>query len=238
MGLEAMQRSASSSLLPAGPGGQLGQLILRLLVTHLGSQGGALLLIAGAAIWACRFFGCSWLNSAEKLGFYLERIYLGAQHWWSERVAAHAAKPVPEKATKTPPAKERPAKEKAAAQPNASASDAASSDQPASKGKQSLRDWFNRRSSAHAGQTEQTEPGRSEPSLSGAVDTAASDSQRREPRLAPVQQTAAAAGAASAATALASRPQEIGRASCRERGHTRARDEAARRGGRGRHRSR
>ncbi len=208
MGLEAMQRSASSSLLPAGPGGQLGQLILRLLVTHLGSQGGALLLIAGAAIGASLFFGFSWLNTAEKLGFYLERIYLGAQHWWSERVAAHAAKPAPEKATKTPLAKERPAKEKAAAQPKASASDAASSDQPASKGKKSLRDWFKRRSSAHAGQTEQTEPGRSEPSLSGAVDTAASDSQRREPRLAPVQQTAAAAGAASAATALASRPQE------------------------------
>src|SRR5690625_7608257 len=101
-----MQRATGSSVLPAGPGGQLGQLMLRLLVTHLGSQGGALLLIAGAAIGASLFFGFSWLNTAEKLGFYLERIYLGAQHWWSERVAAHAAKPVPEKATKTPPRSE------------------------------------------------------------------------------------------------------------------------------------
>src|SRR5690625_5884380 len=88
-----MQRAAGSGVLPAGPGGQLGQLMLRLLVTHLGSQGGALLLIAGVAIGASLFFGFSWLNTAEKLGFYLEKIWLGAQGWWAQRVAAQAAKP-------------------------------------------------------------------------------------------------------------------------------------------------
>lgn len=77
MGLEAMQQARQVSILPAGPGGQLGQLILRLLVTHLGSQGGALLLIAGAAIGASLFFGFSWLTVAERLGYLLERLWQG-----------------------------------------------------------------------------------------------------------------------------------------------------------------
>src|SRR5690625_1658822 len=79
MGLEAMQQATANSILPAGPGGQLGQLILRLLVTHLGSQGGALLLIAGIAIGASLFFGFSWLNASERLGYLLERLWLQGQ---------------------------------------------------------------------------------------------------------------------------------------------------------------
>lgn len=77
MGLEAMQQARQASILPAGPGGQLGQLILRLLVTHLGSQGGALLLIAGTAIGASLFFGFSWFTVAERLGYVLERLWQG-----------------------------------------------------------------------------------------------------------------------------------------------------------------
>src|SRR5690625_758580 len=50
MGVDDMQQARHASILPAGPGGQLGKLSIILLVTHLGSLGGALVLILGTAI--------------------------------------------------------------------------------------------------------------------------------------------------------------------------------------------
>src|SRR5699024_11110246 len=185
MGLEAMQRSTGSSLLPAGPGGQLGQLILRLLVTHLGSQGGALLLIAGAAIGASLFFGFSWLNTAEKLGFYLERIWLGGQGWWDQRVAAQAAKP----AKKQPTTKKKAPAVQAASKPVHTEKAQPADESALQKLQETLRGLFTRRTQAKADEQ------RSEPSLSESAVSVASEVQRREPSLASDQSTDATAGA-------------------------------------------
>ncbi|HLR82592.1 MAG TPA: DNA translocase FtsK 4TM domain-containing protein [Paenalcaligenes sp.] len=183
MGLEAMQRATGSSVLPAGPGGQLGQLMLRLLVTHLGSQGGALLLIAGAAIGASLFFGFSWLNTAEKLGFYLEKIWLGAQGWWAQRVAAQAAKPAKAEKEQTTTQKKAPAAQ-VPAEPARTEKAVPTDEATPKKARKTLRDLFARRTQ------HKTDEPRSEPSLSDSTQQAASESQRREPSLTSAQPAA------------------------------------------------
>lgn len=178
MGLEAMHRSVSSSVLPAGPGGQLGQLILRLLVTHLGSQGGALLLIAGAAIGASLFFGFSWLNTAEKLGFYIERIGSQVQRWWSTRAQERALEAVsrPKEAQPAPqPAGVSLAAEsKGAAAPETQTLSAAGSEGIGRR----LQGWLARWIQA------KEEQRRSEPSLSVPSLQNTEEPLRREPSLA------------------------------------------------------
>ncbi len=58
--------------LPAGAGGQLGQLLGQLLSTSIGAGGATLVLLAFVAVGASLFFGFSWLVLAERLGALIE----------------------------------------------------------------------------------------------------------------------------------------------------------------------
>ncbi|MGE8547570.1 DNA translocase FtsK [Alcaligenes sp. Marseille-Q7550] len=58
--------------LPAGAGGQLGQLLGQLLATSIGAGGATLVLLAFVAVGASLFFGFSWLVLAERLGALIE----------------------------------------------------------------------------------------------------------------------------------------------------------------------
>ena len=58
--------------LPAGAGGQLGQLLGQLLATAIGAGGATLVLLALMAVGASLFFGFSWLVLAERLGALIE----------------------------------------------------------------------------------------------------------------------------------------------------------------------
>lgn len=75
IGFEALQIRYGVHL-PAGPGGQIGQLLSGLLTTYFGISGAIIALLLAITIGASWFFSFSWLNVAEKIGKGVESIYL------------------------------------------------------------------------------------------------------------------------------------------------------------------
>lgn len=75
MGFEALQLRFGFDL-PAGAGGQIGQLFASLLVTYLGMAGAIVMLLVAVCVGASWLLGFSWLNVAEHVGRRLEAIYL------------------------------------------------------------------------------------------------------------------------------------------------------------------
>lgn len=75
MGFEALQLRFGFDL-PAGAGGQVGQLFASLLVTYLGMAGAIVMLLVAVCVGASWLLGFSWLNVAELVGRTLETIYL------------------------------------------------------------------------------------------------------------------------------------------------------------------
>ncbi|MGB3287669.1 MAG: DNA translocase FtsK 4TM domain-containing protein [Burkholderiaceae bacterium] len=73
MGTEALQLKQFGADLPAGAGGQLGQLLADIMSLTMGSTGCTLLLLVFAAVGASLFFGFSWLLVAEKVGLAIEK---------------------------------------------------------------------------------------------------------------------------------------------------------------------
>ena len=84
MGTEAIQWAHSASHLPAGAGGELGKLLARLLSYSLGQTGSSLLLLVFIAAGSSLFFRFSWLNVAERVGLYTERL---VTHVWALKAA-------------------------------------------------------------------------------------------------------------------------------------------------------
>ena len=75
MGFEAMQLHYGAHL-PAGPGGQIGQLFSALLTTYLGVVGAIIVLLVAICVGASWFFAFSWLHLSEKIGEWVERGFL------------------------------------------------------------------------------------------------------------------------------------------------------------------
>lgn len=72
MGIEALQLGKWAVTLPAGAGGQLGQLLAAGLAQLLGYAGSSLLLLAFVVVGSSLFFGFSWLLVSERVGFVIE----------------------------------------------------------------------------------------------------------------------------------------------------------------------
>jgi S-DNA-T family DNA segregation ATPase FtsK/SpoIIIE len=73
MGTEALQMQQFGAQLPAGAGGQLGQLLAHIMSLSMGTTGCTLLLLVFAAVGASLFFGFSWLLVAERVGLLIEK---------------------------------------------------------------------------------------------------------------------------------------------------------------------
>jgi len=73
MGLEALQFRQIGAHLPAGAGGQIGQLLAQGMSMAMGNAGCTLLLLVFAAVGASLFFGFSWLHLAERVGGAIEK---------------------------------------------------------------------------------------------------------------------------------------------------------------------
>ncbi|MFW7340136.1 DNA translocase FtsK 4TM domain-containing protein [Pollutimonas sp. H1-120] len=73
MGTEALQLTQFGAQLPAGAGGQLGQLLAHIMSLSMGTTGCTLLLLVFAAVGASLFFGFSWLLVAERVGLLIEK---------------------------------------------------------------------------------------------------------------------------------------------------------------------
>src|SRR5690606_6490773 len=74
MGTEALQMNSFGAALPAGAGGQLGQLLAQAMSSFLGFTGATLLLLVFVAVGASLFFGFSWLAVSERVGMALEKF--------------------------------------------------------------------------------------------------------------------------------------------------------------------
>ncbi|NYT38930.1 DNA translocase FtsK [Allopusillimonas soli] len=77
MGTEALQLKQSGAHLPAGAGGQLGQLLANGLSMAMGVTGCTLMLLVFAAVGASLFFGFSWLHVSERVGLSIEKFVRG-----------------------------------------------------------------------------------------------------------------------------------------------------------------
>ena len=73
MGIEALRLGSWAGHLPAGAGGQLGQLLAQGLAQLMGHAGSTLLLLAFIVMGSSLFFGFSWLDISEKVGLWIER---------------------------------------------------------------------------------------------------------------------------------------------------------------------
>lgn len=73
MGTEALQLKQFGAHLPAGAGGQLGQLLAQFMSLSMGTTGCTLLLLVMVAVGASLFFGFSWLHLSERVGTAIER---------------------------------------------------------------------------------------------------------------------------------------------------------------------
>lgn len=73
MGTEALRLGQTAGHLPAGAGGQLGQLLAAGMSMAMGTTGCTLLLLVFSAVGASLFFGFSWLHVAERVGLAIER---------------------------------------------------------------------------------------------------------------------------------------------------------------------
>src|SRR5699024_4542455 len=74
MGIEALQMAISAAHLPAGAGGQLGQLLAFGMSLAFGHTGCTILLLGMVAVGASLFFRFSWLTVAERVGWFLETL--------------------------------------------------------------------------------------------------------------------------------------------------------------------
>lgn len=77
LGFLALQTHWGANL-PAGAGGQIGQILIDLLNIYLGMAGAIILLLFAFSIGISWFFAFSWLNVMEHIGAGVERLYLGA----------------------------------------------------------------------------------------------------------------------------------------------------------------
>ncbi|HWL29655.1 MAG TPA: DNA translocase FtsK 4TM domain-containing protein [Burkholderiaceae bacterium] len=73
MGTEALQLKQFGAHLPAGAGGQLGQLLAHFMSLSMGTTGCTLLLLVLVAVGASLFFGFSWLHLSERVGTGIEK---------------------------------------------------------------------------------------------------------------------------------------------------------------------
>ncbi len=73
MGTEALQMKQLGEHLPAGAGGQLGQLLAGGMAMAMGKTGCTLLLLVFVAVGASLFFGFSWLHVSERVGLAIEK---------------------------------------------------------------------------------------------------------------------------------------------------------------------
>ncbi len=92
MGFEALQLRFGADL-PAGAGGQIGQLFASLLVTYLGLAGASIMLLVGVCVGASWLLRFSWLNVAEVLGRILESGYhrlLALKAQWEDKRVGQA----------------------------------------------------------------------------------------------------------------------------------------------------
>src|SRR5690606_34425478 len=73
MGTEALQMKQCGAHLPAGAGGQLGQLLASGMALAMGTTGCTILLLVFVAVGASLFFGFSWLHLSERVGLAIEQ---------------------------------------------------------------------------------------------------------------------------------------------------------------------
>ena len=85
MGIEALQMQASGAHLPAGAGGQLGQLLAQVMSHGFGRTGCTLLLLVMIAVGASLFFRFSWLAVSEKVGGFVEKTFRRALEFKAAR---------------------------------------------------------------------------------------------------------------------------------------------------------
>lgn len=92
MGFEALQLRFGADL-PAGAGGQIGQLFASLLVTYLGLAGASIMLLVAICVGASWLLRFSWLNVAEGVGRTLENGYhrlVALKAQWEDRQVGQA----------------------------------------------------------------------------------------------------------------------------------------------------
>ncbi len=94
MGVEALRLRGWGAALPAGAGGQLGQLLAGGLARLMGGAGSTLLLLAFIVMGSSLFFGFSWLNVSERVGHAIElawrRLWDLKNAWQDRRVGVTA----------------------------------------------------------------------------------------------------------------------------------------------------
>jgi len=84
-GIEAMRFWSLGVPLPQAPGGLIGHEVARLVSRYLGFHGGTLILLALMAVGLSIFTGLSWIKLAERVGYGLERVWLGARKFLQTR---------------------------------------------------------------------------------------------------------------------------------------------------------
>ncbi|MCX9157184.1 DNA translocase FtsK 4TM domain-containing protein [Niveibacterium sp. 24ML] len=93
--LEAVRFYGHSAMLPGEPGGVIGIELGRVVTNYLGFTGGTLFLIAMWATGASLFFGFSWMDALERLGFWVESLAATAsarlQAWQDRRAGQQVA---------------------------------------------------------------------------------------------------------------------------------------------------
>lgn len=93
-GIESLRFHSLRVSLPLAPGGVVGEVVTRLLLSGFGFTGATLVLITFCVVALPLLTGVSWLLVLEKLGAGLEWLYfLGAEKWqgWQDRKAGAAA---------------------------------------------------------------------------------------------------------------------------------------------------
>lgn len=73
MGIEAQRFPQTAGHLPGGAGGQLGQLLAHSISYFVGSTGATMVMLGFLAAGLSLFFGFSWLNVAERVGYVVEQ---------------------------------------------------------------------------------------------------------------------------------------------------------------------
>lgn len=104
MGLESLRFRSWGVNLPAESGGFLGHSLASFLANMFGYAGGTLMLLAFIVVGSALFFSFSWLAVSEKVGLYIERIYLfivNRKNAWQDKRIGASAKAVREEIVET-----------------------------------------------------------------------------------------------------------------------------------------